>query len=142
MRVLIVAVCLCLCACDPGVSFSKSDLVGVYVADYHGNTARLTLQDDHSYTHSVALNGGHTEQRELWKRWQVTSEGATRTVVEFNDFRVIPAFTEVKKRGWATEVERNLFGHITLCFDSDNIAMSSNHDNQPRCAAHHKEGIA
>lgn len=116
---LMFVVCTYLFACTPEISFSEADLVGFYVANYGGDTATLTLLDDHTYAHVVTFKGGHAEQKDTWKRSQVTAEGSTRTVVDFNDFRVTPAFAEAKKRGWAVEVDRDLFGHIELCFDSD-----------------------
>jgi hypothetical protein len=117
MKRLLVAVFLLLPACSD--EFSKLQLLGVYIANYRGETATLSLKADHTYTHVIQLKGAQTlEAGSTWKASRVTS-GLTRTVVEFSNFRVIPSFGEAKKVGWASEVERTWLGRIQLCFDSD-----------------------
>jgi hypothetical protein len=114
MMKYLLGTCLYLSACS-SPSISDADLVGVYVANYRGDTGTLSLMADHTYTHIIQLKDGHIQEvRATWKISRVTGS----TFVEVINFRALPSFGGVGT-GWITEPERSWSGHIQLCFDSD-----------------------
>lgn len=115
---LLFVVLLLLSACSEEVP--EAELIGVYVASYRGDLATLSLKADHSYTHVIRLKDGQKLEAEAtWKASQVASGSTKSTVVEVSNFRAVPSFTEARKSGWASEVDRTWLGQLRLCFDTD-----------------------
>jgi hypothetical protein len=98
-----------------------SSLVGSYAIDHRGDTATLSLRADHTYTHTVLVNGNKVEE-------QTATWSATRskygTDVGFEKFVAAPSYRRNQgeddvplTRG--STVECTWLGKIELCFNSD-----------------------
>jgi hypothetical protein len=98
-----------------------SSLVGSYAIDHRGDTATLSLRADHTYTHTVLVNGNKVEEQTA--TWSAT-QSKYGTGVGFEKFVAAPSYRRNQgeddvplTRG--STVERTWLGKIELCFNSD-----------------------
>lgn len=117
IKTLLLIAALCLSACSSEVT--EQELIGVYVEDYRGDKATLTVAAGHSYTHLVRLKNGEVLSNQgTWTSTRLPSN-PQYIIIEFQNFSAVPSYNDSNKNGWATELEKTLLGRIRLCFDSD-----------------------
>jgi hypothetical protein len=98
-----------------------SSLVGSYAIDHRGDTATLTLRADHTYTHTVLVNGNKVEeQNSTWS----ANRSKYGTDLRFEKFVAAPSYRRNEGEDdvpstMSPTVERSWSGKIELCFNSD-----------------------
>jgi len=119
LRLAVLLLPALLAGCSENVP--DSSLVGSYAIDHRGDTATLTLRADHTYTHTVLVNGNKAEEQTATWSARPSEYG---TDLRFEKFVAAPSYRRNQGEDdvpstRSPTVERTWSGKIELCFDSD-----------------------
>jgi hypothetical protein len=117
MKKAIVLVALLTSACSSPIS--ESDVVGTYVANYQGDTSKLSINADHTYSQVIELTDGNKVINTA--TWSSVAMGSGDIVVEFSKFRIFPSYTVegAVEANWSASLTSTFWGNIQFCYDED-----------------------